>query len=142
LKEGLNALLQTKYPKTKYKYYSMAVVEGYDRPCFFTQIRPIDASPVNYNTRHHQVVFYITILQKQVDEEEMLRMIQEVQDLFGLNVKIEKKSLNVTDFDWQYAGTDRNVPEISIGLEWLEKIVHEVNEPLVERVITEKEMEE
>lgn len=72
----------------------------------------------------------------------MLRMIQEVQDLFGLNVKIEKKSLNVTDFDWQYAGTDRNVPEISIGLEWLEKIVHEVNEPLVERVITEKEMEE
>lgn len=120
----------------------MAVVEGYDRPCFFTQIRPIDTSPVNYNTRHHQVAFYITILQKQVDEEEMLRMIQEVQDLFGLNVKIGKKSLNVTDFDWQYAGTDRNVPEISIGLEWLEKIVHEVNEPLVERVITEKEMEE
>lgn len=134
--------MQIKYPTTKYKYYSMAVVEGYDRPCFFTQIRPINTSPVNYNTCHHQVVFYITILQKQVDEEEMLRMIQEIQDLFGLNVKIGEKSLNVTDFDWQYAGTDRNVPEVSIELEWLEKIVHEVNEPLVERVITEKEMEE
>ena len=72
----------------------------------------------------------------------MLRMIQEIQDLFGLNVKIGEKSLYVIDFDWQYAGTDRNVPEVSIELEWLEKIVHEINEPLIEQVITEKEMEE
>ena len=142
MKKGLNELLQTRYPKSKYKYYSMAVVEGYDRPCFFTQIKPVDASPVNYNSRHNQVVFYITILQKQVDEEEILQMIQDIRDLFGLNVKIGEKSLNVTDFDWQYAGTDRNIPEISIELEWLEKIDHETNEPLIEQVVTEKEMEE
>lgn len=97
---------------------------------------------MNYNSRHIQVVFYITILQKQVDEEEILQMIQDIRDLFGLNVKIGEKSLNVTDFDWQYAGTDRNIPEISIELEWLEKIDHETNEPLIKQVVTEKEMEE
>lgn len=142
LKFGLMELMQTKFPKSKYKYYSMAVVENYDRPCFFTQIKPIDEKPENYNSRSHQLVFYITYFQKKADESEMLDTIQELEDLFGMCVKIGDKSVNVMSFDWNYVGTDRNVPEIAIELQYLTKIERKEAAPVMEQVILKKEMEE
>lgn len=119
----------------------MAVVENYERPCFFTQLLPVDMRPENYNSRRNEVVFYITILLDEADEARMLDMIQRIRDLFGLNVMIGDKSVNVTDFDWNYAGTDRNIPELSVSLEWLDRIEHKNDAPVVERVITNNEVE-
>lgn len=141
LKSGLNQLLQRQFPKPKYKYYSMAVIEGYDRPCFFTQIRPVDISPANYNTRHCQVMFYITYLQEQANETEILDFIQIMENLFGLAVQIGTQSVNVLDFGWNYVGTDRNIPEIAVELEWMDKIEHQHDAPLVEQIMIKNEME-
>lgn len=134
-------LLKTEYLEETYQYYSMAVVENYERPCFFTQLLPVDMRPENYNSRRNEVVFYITILLDEADEARMLDMIQRIRDLFGLNVMIGDKSVNVTDFDWNYAGTDRNIPELSVSLEWLDRIEHKNDAPVVERVITNNEVE-
>lgn len=140
LKGGLLALLKTKYPE--YKYYSTAVVENYDRPCFFTQLKPVDTRVENYNSRRNRMIFYITYMPKRVDEAESLRMIQEMRDLFGLYVKIGGRVVYVESFDWNYIGTDRTIPEMSVELYWLDRIEHNTDAPVIEQVVTSKEMEE
>ena len=139
LKAGLIALLQSKYPTKKYKYYSMAVVENYSRPCFFTQFLPVKMEPVNFNARKNRVIFYITIMQEKTNEAEILEMIQSIRDLFGLYVKIEDRAVKVENFDWSYTGTYRNIPEISIELQWNDRIGHKNDAPLMERIETKKE---
>ena len=119
LKARLIALLQSKYPTKKYKYYSMAVV--------------------NFNSRKNRVLFYITIMQEKTNEAEILEMIQSIRDLFGLYVKIGDRAVKVENFDWSYTGTYRNIPEISIELQWFERIEHKNDAPLMERIETKKE---
>ena len=138
LKVGLIALLQSRYPTKKYNYYSMAVVEKYDRPCFFTQILPVDMSPANFNSRKNRALFYITFMQEKTDETEMLEIIQGIRDLLGLSVQIKERAVKVVDFDWNYTGTYRNIPEISVELEWFDRIEHKNDAPLMEQVITKK----
>ncbi len=140
LKAGLIGILKTKYPK--YKYYSTAVVENYDRPCFFTQLKPIDMGTENYNSRKNRVVFYITYMAKTAKESEALRMIDEIRDLFGMYVKIAGRVAYVDGFDWNFVGTDKNIPEMSVELYWLDRIEHPADAPAIERVVTNKEMEE
>jgi hypothetical protein len=142
LKAGLLALLQTKYPADQYHYYSMAVVEGYERPCFFTQIKPVTAEPRNHNSRLNQATLYINILQEEVNEAEMLDMIGDIRDLFGLYVQVNDRAVDVTGFDWDFVGTDRNIPELSIDLEWMDAIEHKVTEPVMESVDFTTKLEE
>lgn len=142
LKAGLLALLQTKYPADRYHYYSMAVVEGYERPCFFTQIKPVTADPSNYNSRLNQATLYINILQEEVNEAKMLDMIYDIRELFGLYVSIGDRAVDVTGFDWDFVGTDRNIPELSIDLEWMDVIEHRVTESVMESVDFTTELEE
>jgi hypothetical protein len=141
LKAGLLARLQTKYPADQYHYYSMAVVEGYERPCFFTQVKPTLSDPENRSSRKNQVTLYINFLQKEVNEAEMLDMIEGIRDLFGLYVQINDRAVDVTGFDWDFVGTDRNIPELSVDLEWMDNIGHEDTEPTIESVQTTTEME-
>lgn len=119
----------------------MAVVENYERPCFFTQLLPVDMRPENYNSRKNEVVFYITILLEKADEARILDMIQRIRDLFGLNVMVRDKSVDVTDFDWNYTGKDRNIPGISVSLMWFDRIEHKNSAPVVEQVVTNNEVE-
>lgn len=140
LKAGLIGILKTKYPKCK--YYSAAVVENYDRPCFFTQLKPVDMDAENYNSRKNRVIFYITYMAKTVNEADDLRMIDEIRDLMGLYVKIAGRVVYVEGFDWNFVGTDRNIPEISVELYWLDRIEHPTDAPAFERVCTNNELKE
>lgn len=118
------------------------VVENYERPCFFTQIVPVSNQGENYNTRKKVVLFYITIFQNEVDEAEALDMIDTIQDLFGLAVKIKDRAVDVTDFDWQWIGTEKYVPELSITLEWYDDIIHEDDSPIIGSVAINSRLEE
>jgi hypothetical protein len=141
LKAGLIGLLQTKYPPDQYHYYSMAVIEKFDRPCFFTQLKPVAAEPENHNTRSNQFMFYITAMQKEIDEANMLDMIYDIRKIFGLYVKIKDRAVDVTGFDWDFVGTDRNIAELSVSLEWADRIEHKEDEPVMESVEISQEME-
>lgn len=143
LKKGLLEKMQSIFPKEKYKYYSMAVVEGYKRPSFFTSIKPVRMEPVNYNSRINVVTFYINYMQLHIDEAAALDVIQKIRDLFGLSVKINDRYVDVIGFDYDFIGTEQNIPEISIELEWMDQIEHVNNQPLMMSVETNmKNMEE
>jgi hypothetical protein len=71
----------------------------------------------------------------------MLDMIEGIRDLFGLYVQINDRAVDVTGFDWDFVGTDRNIPELSVDLEWMDNIGHEDTEPTIESVQTTTEME-
>lgn len=140
LKAALIKLLKTKYPD--FKYYSTSVMENYTRPCFFTQIKPVEADITNYNTRSNRVVFYVTYLAKKSDEAETLQMVDDIRDLFGLYVQVGERAVRVESYDWDFIGDDRNIPDISIGLYWYDRIEHKTDAPLIEEVYTKEELEE
>ena len=122
VKKGLLAKMKEAFPASKYKYYSTAVSEGFQRPCFFTQLKPTDTSPRNYNSRNMQATLYITFFQRSVDEAESLEVIQKIQDIFGLYVKIDNRVIHVT-----------NIPEIRLDLYWGETIEHENHLPVMDK---------
>lgn len=139
-KKGLIALLKTKYPD--YKYYSNAVTEGYKRPSFFTQLKPVSMNAITERVRENIVVFYIDYFQEKVDEADAIEKIEEIRNLFGTYVKINGRALDVQDFDYDFIGTERNILEISIELEWMEKIEHINTKPAMESASFSIEMEE
>lgn len=142
LKKGLLSLMQTIYPETEYKYYGMDVSEGFERPSFFTQIKPVDMDPNNYNSRNNRVTFFIDYMQEIVDEVDALDKIQQIRDTFGLAVKIGDRAVKVVSFDYDFIGTERNIPEIGIDLEWMDRIDHTENLPLMESAEINQEMME
>lgn len=142
IKKGLLGRMMSIFPSDQYKYYSMDVVEGFDRPCFFTQLKPVDTDPQNYNSRNNILTFYITYFQQEVDEVDMLDKIDQLRDLFGLAVVIGDRAVKVSGFEWDFVGSDRNVAEIQVDIQWADKIRHEVTEQIVESVQTNMNMEE
>ena len=142
LKKGLLSLMQTIYPETEYKYYGMDVSEGFERPSFFTQIKPVDMDPNNYNSRNNRVTFFIDYMQEIVDEVDALDKIQQIRDSFGLAEKIGDRAVKVVSYDYDFIGTERNIPEISIDLEWMDRIDHTENLPLMESAEINQEMME
>lgn len=142
LKKGLLSLMQTIYPETEYKYYGVDVSEGFERPSFFTQIKPVEMDPNNYNSRNNRVTFFIDYMQEIVDEVDALDKIQQIRDSFGLAVKIGDRAVKVVSFDYDFIGTERNITEISIDLEWMDRIEHNENLPLMESAEINQEIME
>ena len=81
-------------------------------------------------------------MQEKNDETEVLDMIDEIRELFGLAVQIGDRAVKVADFDWNYTGANNNIPEISIELQWHDKIEHKDDAPLMEHITTRIEMED
>ena len=142
VKKGLIDKMKTVFTEDKYEYYGFDVKEGYKRPCFFTQIKPVDISPLNYNSKKIQATFYIDYLQKSINEVDALSVTQKLQDLFELYVKIGDRAVYVNGFDWDYVGTNKNIIEISIDLEWYVRISHNEEFPIMETANLKTEMEE
>ena len=140
VKKALLDLLKSEFPD--YKYYSTDVIEAYDRPCFFTQLKPLEVSPVNYNTMYNSMAFYITYLQKSKDEVETLRVIDRIKDIFGLFVKVGSRAIDVKGFDWDYVGIDRNIPQITINLELCNLITHQDDSEVIDNVEFTKKVED
>lgn len=132
VKNGLIECMQTIFPKSEYKYYSMAVVENYDRPCFFVQLKATDTSPANYNSRNMYGALYIDHFQESVDESKALDMIQKLQDGFGLAVTIGDRAVYVENMDWDFIGSERNHLQITIDLMWTVRIDHSETLPIME----------
>lgn len=131
VKKGLNEALQKLYQKPEYQIYGVDVVEGYQRPCFFTKLQSIQMRPENYNTYFNQAAFYITYMQNEVDEVDMMKKVEEIKGLFNLYIKVGKRAIDITNFDYDFIGNNKNILEISIDLEWMDRIEHKTNQPLM-----------
>lgn len=140
VKKGLIAKMQEAFPKKEYKYYSKAVVENYERPCFFTQIIT-DSEPSNYNSEYVSGTLYIDCMQKTVDEIMMLGMVHKIRTLFGLYIKTDAGCIYIDKVSHDFNGSEKNVIQIQVDFHYMETIEHVNEAPLMESVFLNEEME-
>lgn len=141
LKKALVQKMQTLYPSTEYRYYGVEVVEGYVKPAFFTQLKPVTMDFANKNSTENVLAFYITYFQKQTDEADMLRKVDGIRELFGRFIRVGDRAVDITDFSFDYVGNDRNILEVSFDLEFFGKLEQETGAELISAVETKVEME-
>lgn len=133
VKKGILDLMKTIYPTEQYKYYAKTVNEGYNSPAFFVRLKPILIQNGNKWRENHYAV-YITYFQKVLDEADVYRKVEELEDLFGKYIRINDRALDVTDISFDYLGTDQNILEMTFNIEWYENTVKETNDTLAESV--------
>lgn len=133
LKAGLNAYLQKAFPISSddpeiqlYHYYGLEIIEGFIKPCFFTRLETGESRPVNKNTLYHRLTYTIMYFPSEIDEIDILTKVDTVRDLFQLGCQVtagdETRYIDCVGFDWGYGGTERDILEISVDLEYLTDI--------------------
>jgi hypothetical protein len=133
LKAGLNAVLQEAYPMTSddpqvatYEYYGLEVVEGYTTPCFFTRLETGESRPENHSTLYHRLTYSIMYIPPEIDEIDLMSKVDTIRSLFELGAEIktatETRWVDFKSFDWGFGGSERDILEISIDLEYLTDI--------------------
>ena len=133
LKAGLNAHLQSVYPMVAddpkvmtYNYYGLEIVEGYTTPCFFTRLETGESRPANKSTLYHRLTYSIMYFPTDIDEVDLMEKVDTIRSLFELGVNItagdEKRNVSCIGYDWGFGGSDRDILEISVDLEYLTDI--------------------
>lgn len=151
IKAGLNAVLQRAYPivsddpKIKtYEYYGLEVIEGYKCPCFFTRLETGESRPNNKSTLYHRLTFTIMYFPKKIDELDLMEKVDTIRSLFELGVRVETQSesrwLDCVGFDWGFGGTDRDILEMSVDVEYLTNIRKPDTAELMKDVYTKMEV--
>ena len=124
IKKKCLEIMKEHYPLTEYRYYSNAVVESFIRPCFFTEISLEQSEPLSSDSERYRGNFSIEILQDVIDESAALEIGMTLKQDFGRYFIVTpadntgQRSVNVTRYDFDFVGTDNNVPVITIDLEW------------------------
>ena len=142
VKKGLLDKMKTVFPESEFHYYSAAVVEAYERPCFFTRLIVIDVRPANFNTKKIQAAFYIEYRQESDDEVDNLKVIEKLEELFELSVEIKDRAVKVNNMEYDFVGQNRNIAEVTFDIEWYKDIGHLEKLPLMESADFNTDMEE
>ena len=133
IKAGLNKVLQTAYPITSddptvktYEYYGLEIVEGYKCPCFFTRLETGESRPENKSTLYHRLTYSIMYIPETIDEIDLMEKVDTIRSLFELGVEVETSTetrcLDCKGFDWGFGGSDRDILEMSVDIEYLTDI--------------------
>ena len=146
IKAALISVMKTKYPAKNYKYYSNSVVEKFTRPCFFTELTLDRSEVVSTDVHHFLGTFSIEILQEKVNEADALDIFTTLQGAFGTSVMVGQtnpRAVKVVGYDFEFAGTEENIPVITVNLEWYD-VLPKTSEtyPMMEAVDLNLEMEE
>ncbi|MBQ9607645.1 MAG: hypothetical protein IJV16_10810 [Lachnospiraceae bacterium] len=123
IKKRCLEIMKARYPTSKYKYYSNAVVESFTRPCFFTELSVTSSEPASTDAERYVGQLSIEILQDVVDEVRALEIANTLRLAFGRYFMVnagggEKRAVRVNAYDFDFEGTDDNIPVITIDLEW------------------------
>lgn len=120
IKKRCLEIMKARYPT--YKYYSNSVVESFARPCFFTEISIVSSEPASSDAEHYLAEFSIEILQDIINEAKALEIVNTLRAAFGryFIVGEEKRAVKIRTYDFDYQGTDENIPVITIELEWFD----------------------
>ena len=121
VKKEMIQVVRNLYPKG-YRFYGAEVTEGYEKPSFFTQILPEKMENETKNVRSNVLMFVITYFQKEVDEADMLKKAKEIRNAFGMKVKVGDRYITVTDFDYDFMGSDDNILQMRITVSFYDQI--------------------
>jgi hypothetical protein len=117
---AVTGLLIEKY---KYEVYGHEVVEGYQKPSFFVNIKPKTISSGSVFYKKLAYTINITYFQETTDEIDNLIKIEELQVLFGNNLKINtNSSINISEYDYDFVGENSNILQLSMETEFFNKL--------------------
>ena len=91
-------MLKGRYPPPQYKIYGKEIREGYDAPCFFTEILDRGSRAETKNFAKGGFTVKITYFQTAKNELDQLEKVDEIKDLFGLFFCVEDRRLTVGEF--------------------------------------------
>lgn len=113
-------MLKGRYPPPQYKIYGKEIREGYDEPCFFTEILDKGSGAETKNFAKGGFTIKITYFQKEKNELDQLEKVDEIKDLFGLIFCVGDRKLTIGEFSYDYIGEYQDILQISIEIDYKE----------------------
>ena len=130
--KALTGTLKELFPDRR--IYSIMRVEDMKRPAFFFSIKPVIDEPSNRRTRHNILSVYIDYFQEVKDEADLYDTANTIRDALGWSYPVGDDYINVTEFDWDFVGSERNIIEMNITLEYFDAIDNDEHAELIEDV--------
>ena len=128
---AVNALLKSKYP---YKIYGKEIKEGYNAPCFFTEIVDKGSRAETKNFTGGGFTVKITYFQNIKNELDQLEKVDEIKNLFGLIFCVGERRLTVGEYSHDYIGEYSDILQISIDIDYKENTQKQETAPIAEGV--------
>ena len=127
-------MLKGRYPPPQYKIYGKEIREGYDAPCFFTEILDRGSRAETRNFAKGGFTVKITYFQKAKNELDQLEKVDEIKDLFGLFFCVGDRKLTIGDFSHDYIGEYQDILQISIEIDYKENTQKEDTAPVAREI--------
>ena len=127
-------MLKGRYPPPQYKIYGKEIREGYDAPCFFTEILDRGSRAETRNFAKGGFTVKITYFQTAKNELDQLEKVDEIKDLFGLFFCVGDRKLTVGDFSHDYIGEYQDILQISIEIDYKENTQKEDAAPVAREI--------
>lgn len=116
-------MLVERYPD--YKIYGKEIKEGYTTPSFFTEIIDKGSRAETRNFTAGGFTVKITYFQKEKNELDQLKKVDEIKSLFGLIFFVGERRLTVGEYSHDYIGEYNDILQISIDLDYKENTQNE-----------------
>lgn len=127
-------MLKGRYPPPQYKIYGKEIREGYDAPCFFTEILDRGSRAETKNFAKGGFTIKITYFQVEKNELDQLEKVDEIKDLFGLFFCVGDRKLTVGEFSHDYIGEYQDILQISIEIDYKENTRKEDAAPVAQEI--------
>lgn len=127
-------MLKGRYPPPQYKIYGKEIREGYDAPCFFTEILDRGSRAETKNFAKGGFTIKITYFQAEKNELDQLEKVDEIKDLFGLIFCVGDRKLTIGDFSHDYIGEYQDILQISIEIDYKENTQKEDTAPVAREI--------
>ena len=127
-------MLKGRYPPPQYKIYGKEIREGYDTPCFFTEILDGGSMAETKNFAKGSFTIKITYFQKIKSELDQLEKVDEIKDLFGLVFSVGDRKLTVGEFSHDFTGEYQDILQISVEIDFKENTQKEDTAPTASEV--------
>ena len=127
-------MLKGRYPPPQYKIYGKEIREGYDVPCFFTEILDRGSRAETRNFTKGGFTVKITYFQTAKNELDQLEKVDEIKDLFGLFFCVGDRKLTVGEFSHDYIGEYQDILQISIEIDYKENTQKEDAAPVAREI--------
>lgn len=127
-------MLKGRYPPPQYKIYGKEIREGYDAPCFFTEILDRGSRAETRNFAKGGFTIKITYFQAEKNELDQLEKVDEIKDLFGLIFYVGDRKLTIGDFSHDYIGEYQDILQISVEIDYKENTQKEDTAPVAREI--------
>lgn len=113
-------MLKGRYPPPQYKIYGKEIKEGYEPPCFFTEILDRGSTAETKNFARGGFTVKITYFQREKDEMDQLEKVDGIKDLFGLVFCVGDRRLTIGEISCDYIGEYQDILQVSIDIDYRE----------------------